>query len=90
MYGTQVTRRDGAWVPRNLRDPAGVDARRAAADLGPLTEYLRLFDDYPVQTSQLKCPGCGAWAPFEPPEGDEPVVVTCPECALETAVTLKR
>jgi hypothetical protein len=30
------------------------------------------------------------WAPFEPPEGDEPVTVTCPECALATTVRLKR
>jgi hypothetical protein len=89
-YGTQVTRQGGAWVPRNLRDPDGVDERRAAAGLGPLTEYLRRFDDHPAAPSRLKCPGCGAWAPFEPPEGDEPVVVTCPECALETTVTLKR
>ena len=90
VYGTQVTRQGGAWVPRNLRDADGVDERRAAANLGPLTEYLRRFDDYPAAPSRLKCPGCGAWAPFEPPEGDQPVVVTCPECALETTVTLKR
>jgi hypothetical protein len=31
VYGTQLTRRDGAWVPRDLRDPELVDERRAAA-----------------------------------------------------------
>jgi len=90
VYGTQVTRRGDAWSPRNLGDPDGVDARRATADLEPLAEYLGSFGDDRVPTSQLKCPGCGAWAPFEPPEGDEPVTVTCPECALATTVRLKR
>jgi Family of unknown function (DUF6624) len=48
VYGTQVTRRDGAWVPRDLRDPELVDERRAAAGLEPLAEYLQRFGDYPV------------------------------------------
>ena len=90
VYGTQVTRRGDAWSPRNLGDPDGVDARRAAADLEPLAEYLGRFGDHRGPTSRLKCPGCSAWAPFEPPEGDEPVTVTCPECALATTVRLKR
>jgi hypothetical protein len=90
VYGTQVTRRGDAWSPRNLGDPDGVDARRATADLGPLAEYLGRFGDHRVPASRLKCPGCGAWAPFEPPEGDERVTVTCPECARETTITLKR
>ena len=91
VYGTQVIRRDGAWQARNLRDPEGVDLRRETAGLGPLAEYLERFGDHRVPTSRLKCPGCGAWAPFEPPEKrDEPVSVTCPECALETTVRRKR
>ena len=90
VYGTQVTRRGDTWSPRNLGDPDGVDARRATADLGPLAEYLGRFGDNRVPTSRLKCPGCGAWAPFDRPEGDERVTVTCPECARETTITLKR
>jgi hypothetical protein len=39
-YGTQMTVRDGQYEPRNLRDPAGVDERRASAGLPPLAEYL--------------------------------------------------
>ena len=77
-------------VPRDLRDPDGVDERRAAAGLEPFAEYLGRFGDHRVPTARLKCPGCDAWAPFEPPEGDEPVTVTCPECALETTMRLKR
>jgi hypothetical protein len=90
VYGTQVTRRGDAWSPRDLGDPDGVDARRAAAGLEPLAEYLERFGDHRVPTSRLKCPGCNAWAPFEPPEGDDPVTVTCPECALATTVRLNR
>jgi hypothetical protein len=90
VYGTQVTRRDGQWGPRDLRAPEGVDARREAAGLEPLADYLRLFDDYAVQPPLLKCPGCGAPVPFEPPEGDEPFTVTCQECARATTVRFKR
>jgi predicted RNA-binding Zn-ribbon protein involved in translation (DUF1610 family) len=91
VYGTQMTRRDGEWVPRNLGDPDGVDARRAAADLEPLAEYVRQFDDHPVRApSRLKCPECGAWAPFTTPDGDEAVAVTCPECGFAMTIRVKR
>jgi hypothetical protein len=39
-YGTQAMVRDGRYAPRNLRDPGGVDERRASAGLPPLAEYL--------------------------------------------------
>jgi hypothetical protein len=90
VYGTQVTRRGDAWVPRDLRDPELVDERRAAAGLEPLAEYLERFGDDPPRASRLRCPGCGAWVPFEPPEGDAPVTVTCPECARVTTARIKR
>jgi hypothetical protein len=90
VYGTQLTRRGGAWVPRDLRDPELVDERRAAAGLEPLAEYLERFGDYPVRASRLRCPGCGAWVPFAAPEGDAPVTVTCPGCARETTARINR
>ena len=90
LYGTQVTRKGGQFVPLDLHDPDGLDERRATAGLEPFAEYARLFDHPRREGPRLKCPGCGAWAPFEPPEGDEPVTVTCPECALETTMRLKR
>jgi hypothetical protein len=90
VYGTQVTRRDGAWVPRDLRDPELVDERRDSAGLEPLAEYLERFGDDPPRASRLRCPACGAWVPFEMPEGDAPVTVTCPECARVTKARIKR
>jgi hypothetical protein len=90
VYGTQVTRQDGGWVPRDLRDPELVDERRAAAGLEPLAEYLKRFGDHPVGASRLRCPGCSAWVPFEMPEGDAPVTVTCPECARITTARITR
>jgi hypothetical protein len=39
-FGTQAIGRDGRWIPRPLRDPEGVDERRARVGLGPLDEYL--------------------------------------------------
>ena len=90
LYGTQVTRKDGQVVPLDLHDPGGLDERRATAGLEPFAEYARRFDHPPRQDSRLKCPGCGAWAPFDRPADGEPVTVTCPECGRETTMTLKR
>jgi hypothetical protein len=87
VYGTQVTQRNGVWMARDLSDPGGVDERRAAAGLGTLEEYLRGFDDYPVPTPRMHCHGCDAWIAFEPPEDDEPLTVTCPECGQQATVT---
>jgi hypothetical protein len=39
-FGTQAIGQNGRWVPRPLRDPDGVDERRARVGLGPLDEYL--------------------------------------------------
>jgi hypothetical protein len=89
VYGTQVTRRDGQVVPLDLHDPDGLDARRAAVGLEPFAEYALLFDHPRREGPRLKCPGCGAWAPFESPDAGEPVTVACPECGKETTITLK-
>jgi hypothetical protein len=94
-YGTQVTVRDGQHVPNNLRDPDTADQRRAAMDLTPLADYLKLFSEPPGQARQtrqarLKCPGCGAPAAFEPPDSAEPVTVTCANCGRRTTVRINR
>lgn len=45
-YGTQGTTCDGPRhaVPAELEDPAGLDARRATANLPPMAEYLKSLD----------------------------------------------
>ncbi|MBV9445974.1 MAG: hypothetical protein JO345_08785 [Streptosporangiaceae bacterium] len=90
-YGTQVTSRDGQHVPRDLRDPGGVDSRRASMDLEPLADYLRLFGTSPLRaTTRLSCPGCGELAEFDPPGGSEPVTVTCEACGRTTRIRIVR
>ncbi|MEM7261401.1 MAG: DUF6624 domain-containing protein [Planctomycetota bacterium] len=44
VYGTQVRVEAGKAQPYPLEDPDRVDERRAAVGLGPLSEYLKLFD----------------------------------------------
>ncbi|WP_338870109.1 DUF6624 domain-containing protein [Myxococcus stipitatus] len=39
-YGTQLEEVNGRMAPKNLEDPAGVNARRASVGLGTLEEYL--------------------------------------------------
>ena len=91
VYGTQVTRgEDGVVVPRDLRDPDGLDERRASVGLPSFAEYARAFDQPWNHQTRLKCPGCGAWAPFDKPEAGQPAAVTCPECGREMTVRLKR
>jgi len=55
-YGTQLIRRGGKWVPRNLRDPEGVDERRAAVGLAPLAGYLDRSAGLPAVGAWLACP----------------------------------
>ena len=43
VYGTQFTSGASGPEPRPIEDPEGVDERRAAIGLRPLTEYAELF-----------------------------------------------
>jgi hypothetical protein len=90
VYGTQVTHQGGRAEPCDLRDPDGVDERRALVGLEPLADYLRVFDSEAVPRARLKCPGCDAWVPFEAPKGDAAVAVACPECGREATIRVKR
>jgi hypothetical protein len=85
-YGTQLARRGGRWAPDNLRDPDGVDERRAAVGMRPLAEYLAGFADLP-NASRLKCSQCDAWTPYEPPGIGESVTVTCTGCGREMTIS---
>ncbi len=42
LYGTQLTQKDGKFVPQPIEDAPQVDARRKAVGLPPLAEYLEL------------------------------------------------
>ena len=85
VYGTQMTRRGGRWVADNLSDPDGVDERRAAVGLGPLAERLASFTGPPV-VARIHCSDCDAWTPYEPPDIDEEVTVTCSGCGREMTI----
>jgi hypothetical protein len=90
VYGTQMIRQGMHYVPRDLRDPEHVDERRAAVGLEPVAEYQRRFDENPLPSSQLKCRNCGAWVPFDRPEGGEALTLACASCGHEVTVRLAR
>ena len=85
VYGTQLTRQGGKWVPRNLRDPDGVEERRAAIGMRPLADVLANFVGR-SDAARLKCPRCDAWTPFEPPDVDQSVTVSCTGCGREMTI----
>jgi hypothetical protein len=84
-YGTQLTRQGGKWVPRNLRDPDGVEERRAAVGMAPLADVLADFVG-PAVAARIKCSGCDTWMPFEPPDVDQSVTVGCTGCGREMTI----
>jgi hypothetical protein len=92
-YGTQMTGREEGWIPRNLRDPGGVDERRAAVSLGPMAENIaRITRSYgPPKPATLSCHECGAGIEFwMPADGDEACQVTCATCGWEVTVSRAR
>jgi hypothetical protein len=79
-YGTQATGRDGQYVARDLRDPVGVDERRAQVGLGPLAGYLaQMMERYGPPLNSVQCPACGARLGCDPRQG-EAVPVACFIC----------
>jgi hypothetical protein len=87
-FGTQVTARNGQWLARHLRDPGGVDQRRAAMSLGSLAEYLAEFSKVygppvPLATS---CPGCGEKVEFWLPDPGEEAQVECSNCGQTVTI----
>ena len=98
VYGTQLTRdASGQMVPCDLRDPDGLDERRAAVGLSPFAEYVQHFGgpqgshaQPQVIQARLRCPDCEAWVPFDEPEAGQPVTVTCPACGREMTIRLQR
>jgi hypothetical protein len=81
-FGTQAIGRHGEWVPRQLRDPGGVDQRRAAMSLGPLADNLaRITEEYgPPAASIASCPACGGKVEIWLPDPGEEAEVECANC----------
>lgn len=91
-YGTQATGRDGGYAARNLRDPAGVNERRARMGLGPLAAYLeQLAKTYgPPEPATLTCHACGAAVEFWLPDDGQPRTLVCPGCGDQITVRVTR
>lgn len=81
-FGTQVVARAGEWVPSRLREPGGVDERRATVSLGPMAGYLaRIAEHYgPPVSPSVPCPRCGEPIEFEVPDTDEQTPAECAHC----------
>lgn len=86
VYGTQMMRKRGHYVPKDLGNPESVDQRRAAVGLEPVAEYQRRFDEETGPESLLKCPNCGKWVAFDHPEGSEAFTITCAACGHEATI----
>jgi hypothetical protein len=88
LYGTQVTVREGQYVPARLHDPETVDTRRAAVGLGPIAEHLgRALDRHGApQPARQACPRCGEPIELWPPEPGETTRFDCPACGATGTV----
>lgn len=78
-YGSQFGEVDGVYRPMPLRDPATVDARRAAVGLPPLADYARTLagddphslipaDELPLPLRRMICENLGGPACAALPE----------------------
>jgi hypothetical protein len=85
-YGTQVTARDGRWVPRRLRDPDHIDDRRSAVGLEPLADYLTRFGE--AQPNTLPCQACGTIIEFWMPDPGQRIQLACPGCGWSTPLSV--
>ena len=85
-YGTQLEARGGEWVPIRMRDPGGVDARRAGMSLGPLAGYIAMLTEHqgppPPPVVQLACPRCQHPIEFEDADPAAGAEVTCGGCGV--------
>jgi DNA-directed RNA polymerase subunit RPC12/RpoP len=88
LYGTQLTARDGRFLPQRLEDPDSVDERRASVGLEPLEEYVRRATEQhgaPVPMT-LRCRGCGGGVTIWAPAPGESTSAACPSCGRRVMV----
>jgi Sulfotransferase family len=88
LYGTQVTVREGQYVPAQLRDPETVDARRAAVGLDPIAAHLgRALERHgPPKATRRACPDCGEPIEVWLPEPGGTTRFKCPVCCATGTV----
>jgi predicted RNA-binding Zn-ribbon protein involved in translation (DUF1610 family) len=88
-YGTQVIGRATGWAPARLRDPDGVDERRASVGLPPLADYLAsIAAEVPLKPSSLPCPECGGTVTYWLEERGVEVPARCDGCGWTSTVRL--
>ncbi len=81
-YGTQITARDGKFVPCRLVDPEAVNTRRASVGLEPIEAHLaRAVELYgPPRPAYMPCPRCNANCEVWLPEMGGTTKAQCPSC----------
>jgi hypothetical protein len=81
-YGTQITARDGKFMPCRLMNPDTVDARRAVVGLEPIEAHLaRALDLYgPPRPACMPCPSCKAECEIWLPEMGGTSSARCSSC----------
>jgi hypothetical protein len=87
-YGTQITARDGKFIPCRLLDPDSADARRAAVGLEPMEAHLaRALDLYgPPRPASMPCPNCKANCEIWLPEMGGTSTAGCPACGYVISI----
>ena len=90
VYGTQFVGRETGWIPRQLRDPDGVDERRAQRGLGTLADNAtRMAVEYGAPTPvTIICPDCGEKIKAWPPEEGETRPIRCRTCGFSSTFAL--
>ena len=88
LYGTQVTVREGQYVPARLRDPETVDARRIAVGLDPIPAHFgRALDRHePPRPTHRACPGCGEPIEVWLPTPGATTRFRCPACGASGTI----
>jgi len=87
-YGTQITARDGKFIPCRLLDPETVDARRAAVGLEPMEAHLaRALELYgPPRPASMPCPNCKANCEIWLPEMGGASTAVCAGCGYVISI----
>jgi len=87
-YGTQITARDGKFIPCRLLDPDTVDERRAGVGLEPMEAQLaRALELYgPPRPACMACPECKANCEIWLPEMGGANSAVCPACGYVISI----